>query len=55
MQSGEKIVEDVNVAKLKVKQLKLLEGFFNNLEKSNVKEGLHVLGFKIGFNYIEYP
>jgi len=54
MQSGEKIVEDVNAAKLKVKQLKLLKGSFSDLEKSNAEEGLRALGFKIGFNHIEY-
>jgi len=54
MQSGEKIVEDVNTAKLKVKQSKLLEGSLSDLEKSNIEEGLCALGFKIGFNYIEY-
>jgi len=40
-------VENVNVAKLKVKQLKLLEGSPSDLEKSNVEEGLRALGFKI--------
>jgi len=48
-------MEDVNVVKLKVKQLKLLEGSPSNLEKSNIEEGLRALGFKIGFNRIEYP
>ena len=48
-------MEDVNVVKLKVKQLKLLEGSPSNLEKSNIEEGLRALGFKIGFNCIEYP
>ena len=54
MQSGEQIVEDVNVAKLKVKQLKLLKGSFNNLEKSNVQKDLRALGFKMGFYYIKH-
>jgi len=47
-------VEDINVVKLKVKQLKLLEGFFNDLEKSNAEKGLCALGFEIGFNCMEY-
>ena len=48
-------MEDINAAKLKVKQLKLLEGSPSDLEKSNIEEGLYALGFKIWFNRIEYP
>jgi len=48
-------VEDINAAKLKVKQLKLLEGSPSDLEKSNVKKGLRILGFKMDFNSIKHP
>jgi len=48
-------VKDINVVKLKVKQLKLLEGSPSDLKKSNIEKGLYALGFEIGFNYIEYP
>jgi len=48
-------MEDVNAVKLKVKQLKLLEGSLSDLEKSNIEKGLRTLGFKIGFYYIEHP
>jgi len=47
-------MKDVNVAKLKVKQSKLLEESLSDLEKNNVEEGLYALGFKIKFYYIEY-
>jgi len=47
-------VKDVNVVKLKVKQLKLLEKSLSDLKKNNVEEGLCALGFKIGFYHMEY-
>jgi len=47
-------VKDVNAAKLKVKQLKLLEESPSDLEKNNVEKGLYTLGFKIGFYHVEY-
>jgi len=47
-------MEDKNAAKLKVKQLKLLEGSSSNLEKSNIEKGLRVLGFKIDFNSVKH-
>lgn len=37
------------MVKLRVKQLKLLEGYPSDLEKSNVEEGMCALGFKMGF------
>lgn len=43
------------MAKLKVKQSKLLKGSPSDLKKSNTEKGLHTLGFKIGFNRVEYP
>ena len=43
------------MAKLRVKQSKLLEGSPSDLGKSNLEEGLYALGFKIGFYYIEHP
>ena len=55
MQGREQIVEDVNAAKLKVKQSKLLEGSPSDLEKSNAEEGLRALGFEMGFNRVEHP
>lgn len=55
MQGGKQIVEDVNAAKLKVKQSKLLEGSPSDLEKSNAEEGLRVLGFKMDFNSVKHP
>jgi len=54
MQGGKQIIEDINTAKLKVKQLKLLEGSPSDLEKSNIKKGLRILGFKIDFNNIKH-
>ena len=47
-------MEDVNAAKLKIKQLKLLEESLSDLKESNIEEGLHALGFKMGFYCIEY-
>ena len=47
-------MKDVNVAKLKVKQLKLLEEFLSDLEKNNIEEGLCTLDFKIEFYRVEY-
>ena len=55
MQGGKQIVEDVNVAKLRVKQSKLLEGSPSDLGKSNLEEGLRALGFEIGFYRVEHP
>ena len=55
MKGGKQIVEDVNAAKLKVKQSKLLEGSPSDLEKSNVEEGLRALGFEMGFYHMEHP
>lgn len=54
IESGEQIVENINIVKLKVKQLKLLKGPPSNLEESNIKKGVHTLGFKIEFYYIKY-
>jgi cell fate (sporulation/competence/biofilm development) regulator YmcA (YheA/YmcA/DUF963 family) len=54
IQGREKIIKDINVVKLKVKQLKLLEKSPSNLKKSNIKEGIYTLGFKMEFCYIEH-
>jgi len=45
-------VKNINIVKLKVKQLKLLKE--SPIEKSNIEEGLYALGFKIGFYYVEH-
>ena len=55
MQGGKQIIEDINMVKLKVKQLKLLKGSPSDLKKSNITKGIRALGFKMEFCHIKHP